>query len=137
VAGFATWPANTEVTITFKVDAFGAVGLPSINGELFQEVNWEDRVAYDEFGTRTVEVPWVPGCQPLTWTTESALYVGRAGAASTSEDFQGSIAELSIDYDHVPAPAPVPPPPWEATSNPTGGATGISWKPASTTPSVG
>jgi hypothetical protein len=109
LAGFASWPVNTEVTITFELDSAGAVSVPSINGEPFQEVNWEDRASFDEFGTRNAEVPWIPGCKPLTLHTDTALYVGRADANSAFDDFQGAIAELSIDY--VPTISPPPPPP--------------------------
>jgi hypothetical protein len=102
LAGHASWPADTEATLTFTVDAHGMVGVPSIGGEPFEVIDFH---AHDPLsGTpRREEVPWVAGCQAVSLGAGSALYVGNGGAERSDADFKGVIKSLSVDY--------VPPPP--------------------------
>jgi hypothetical protein len=104
-AGFASWLPDTDATLEFTVDADGMVGVPSINGDPFELVDYH---AVDPLtGLRSAEVPWVPGCKPVSLGTDSALYVGNGGAESSAADFKGDIKSLSIDYA-APPPATTP-----------------------------
>jgi hypothetical protein len=110
LAGFASWPADTEATLTFTLDEHGMVGVPSIGGEPFEVIDFH---AHDPLsGTpRREEVPWVAGCQAVSLGAGSALYVGNGDAESSDADFKGVIKSLSVDYVPPPPPPPSPPPP--------------------------
>jgi hypothetical protein len=82
--GYASWPLNTQATLTFSVDSLGAVGVPSINGVPFELVSFPDDNG-----------DWVPACAPVLLSASDELYVG-AGAAA-HDDFVGHIGDVTIE----------------------------------------
>jgi hypothetical protein len=97
LAGYASWPADTEATIVLTVDADGHVGLPTIGGEPFQLIDFPGDPS----------TPWVPGCRAVTLPPRSALYVGGPGpAGGGGPAFLGAIRSVSVDVAPAAA-APV------------------------------
>jgi hypothetical protein len=81
-AHHASWPLNTEATLSFPVDASGAVGVPHIEGVPFE------LVAFPK------DASWTPACAPVVLTDADALYVGAQSGAA--DDFSGSIRDVVI-----------------------------------------
>jgi hypothetical protein len=113
LAGYASWLPDSEATITLEVDATGLVQVPHIDGLPFELIDYN---AVDPTtGLRKLEVPWVPGCQPMRgFAADAALYLGSAGDASSDDaGFKGRILHVSVDYalPPPPPPSPMPPPP--------------------------
>jgi hypothetical protein len=80
---YASWPLNTQATLTFTVDASGAVGVPSINGVPFELVTFPK------------DASWVPACAEVLLSGGEALFVGAQDGEA--DDFTGSIGDVVID----------------------------------------
>jgi hypothetical protein len=83
LADHASWPLNTPATLTFTVDAAGAVGVPSINGVPLELVTFPH------------DASWVPACAKVELSSSDALYVGARDG--TTDDFSGSIGSVIIN----------------------------------------
>ena len=90
---FASWPADTEATLTFSVAADGTVSAPTIGGLPFEPVPF----AHDP--------SWSPSCQPVVLGGDAPMVLGK-GRSDKFAPFKGVIAALSVE---APAEEPLPP----------------------------